>query len=219
MRVSPAVDLCKTGFRPPSRQRRPLKAKLLPVLIAAAAILAAGAQDIRYVNNIAVDLSPLRTWLQTRKGDRPLKHWKEIRVATISPEHPWPKGSVTIEGETKIVFLRDLPSATMAAFAEVAALRQQTEQLSNSVAAERIQVDKLKAGTHSRRFFRRAARNQQQQVKLGSTNLAASTKQLDSLRSKLKSAEEKERKLSLELGMNTGQKYAGLEIWDFGQKR
>ena len=195
-----------------------MKVIILRVLIAVAATVAASAADLRYVNDKAVDLSPLNAWLKQRKGERPLKHWKEIRVVSISAVQPFPKCSVTVEGETKTVFLRNLPPPTLAAVAEVAALDQQVQQLSDSVAAERVRVDKLKAEAHAHGHSRRVTRALNQQAKVASTDLSASSKQLDALRTKLKSAKEREQKLALELAMNTGQKYAGLEVWDCGRR-
>ena len=195
-----------------------MKAKRLCVCLAVAATVAASAADLRYVNDTAVDLSPLDAWLKQRKGERPLKHWKELRVGSISAPPPIPKCSVTIEGETKTVFLRNLPPPTLDAFAQVALLEPQVQKLSDSVAAERIRVDKLKADAQAHGHPRRVKHALSQQAKVASTDLSASTKQLDALRAKLKSAKEREQKLARELAMNTGQKYAGLEVWDCGRR-
>ena len=182
------------------------------------ATVAASAADLRYVNDTAVDLSPLDAWLKQRKGERPLKHWKELHITSITATQPIPKCSVTIEGETKTVFLRNLPPPTVDAFAQVAALEPQVQKLSDSVAAERIRVDKLKADAQAHGHSRRVKHTLNQHAKVASTDLSASSKQLDALRAKLKSAKEKEQKLALELAMNTGQKYAGLEVWDCGRR-
>ena len=69
--------------------KRPImKAKCLCVCLAVAATVAACAADLRYVNDTAVDLSPLDAWLKQRKGERPLKYWKELHITSISATQP-----------------------------------------------------------------------------------------------------------------------------------
>jgi hypothetical protein len=39
--------------------------------------------DLRVVNGITVDLDPVHKWLLDHKGERPLKHWKELVIMEI----------------------------------------------------------------------------------------------------------------------------------------
>jgi hypothetical protein len=82
--------------------------RILGLLFFCAASACAQTNDIRTVSNIRVDLTPLRSWLITHDGERPLKHWKEIEIVGIEK---YSKGRtacrIKVEGEEKIVLLRN----------------------------------------------------------------------------------------------------------------
>jgi hypothetical protein len=50
------------------------------------AVAQADRHDLRVVNGITVDLDPLHKWLLDHKGERPLKHWKELVIMEIGPK-------------------------------------------------------------------------------------------------------------------------------------
>src|SRR2546426_5186263 len=40
--------------------------------------------DVRIVNGIQVDLTPIHAWLRTREGERPMKHWRQFQVFNMT---------------------------------------------------------------------------------------------------------------------------------------
>src|SRR5258708_35535385 len=78
----------------------------------------ADSQDpcIVVVNGRKVDVAPLLEWLKTRKGERPLKHWKEIQaLEDDSSVGGWQHCRVKIErGEEKTVYVDHLPGRAKA---------------------------------------------------------------------------------------------------------
>ena len=148
-----------------------MKTRILITVFALTVAVLASAQDIRYVGDKAVDLSPLRTWIKTGKGERPLQHWKEVRVESLaSGLQTWPKCSIKVDGDTKTVFLRNLPKPTIDAFSQVELLDQQVEKLKDYVAAEKIRVRNLTANTPDSAPAGTPAGNQIRQQNIATAN-------------------------------------------------
>ena len=192
----------------------------LSLLVSFIFCVAAPAQEIRYVGNIPVDLAPLFKWLRTREGERPLAHWKQVKINTVNVGlDAWPKCAITVDDETRTVFLANVPKPAIAVFGEVVKLDTEIKQLDSYVAAERIRVRDMRANAPSEAYAGTRGYEQIRQVNVATSNLETSTERLDELKLKLATAKATVSTLSRELAMFTGRKYAGLEIWDCGQKR
>src|ERR1035441_2236347 len=96
-------------------------------------------RDLRYVNGLQVDLTPIHNWMLNHQGDRPLKHWKQLQVYQIKEylmgcEHCVVK---TEDGGFLEILIRNVPDSVMiflsrlkAQEADIASLNDEIEKAS-----------------------------------------------------------------------------------------
>jgi hypothetical protein len=179
--------------------------------------------DIRVVNGKEVDLAPVHKWLANRVGERPMKHWREIKLTGVS-ESPAPGlDCFVIEGSSPgFVLLKNPPAAakaqaqrSQAILSEMATLEDQIEQLRKTL----VHAEAAVADANS--------------ANLGNPN-APTLYVKQGAWQRLEDMKERHEKLRQELSilayppilaMFTGQKLGGLaknggiEVWDCGKPR
>jgi hypothetical protein len=96
--------------------------------------------DLRVVNGITVDLDPVHKWLLDHKGERPLKHWKELVIMEIGPKvgdlERCLVSGISSNGMQE-VFVANLPKETKDS---VLADQQRAQQRSQAILALQRQI-------------------------------------------------------------------------------
>jgi hypothetical protein len=180
----------------------------------------ARADDVRIVNGAPVDLGPVHEWSARKKGERPLKHWKEVRVLDIKPVGGISHYSVEIEGRMTEVMLEHLPERITRHFEQTNKLKQQADDLRDYVQKESLRIRDMSAtakATAAKSGHRKASPTAKADVALAKSALAEKKTDLSNLTKQL-AALKKEEGDMVEYAMFTGKKYAGLDIWDCGRK-
>jgi len=177
-------------------------------------------RDLRFVSGKEVDLTPVHLWLRSRGGQRPMKHWRQIRVYQVhSPvgglDHCVVKTEEGLETELLIAHLpteiKGLIDAVKAGQPAIANLRQQVD-----LAERRVKQDGAATPTGGGAIVKtkavsrdRAAVNQDsERLKRWRESLAKEEAQQSAL---LKKAEN-----SPVLAMFTGRTIESLQVWDCG---
>jgi hypothetical protein len=104
-----------------------MHSKLAALLVCLSLPLLAQESDVRSVNGKSVDLAPLHKWYATKKGPRPLPHWKKLTFESVGGNvGAWPQCKVkTEDGETLTILIANLPSTVRSHFTEIAALERE----------------------------------------------------------------------------------------------
>ncbi len=183
------------------------------------------ARDARVINNVTVDLTPVRQWFTDRKGERPMQHWKQIRVTDVkSRVSTYDRCMVKMEtGEAVDLLIANLP-------AEIRTLDTTLKQQAARIEQVRAVVEKdaprqkvadavtPKAALGSQAYVDDAM-NRRAAVNLWGANIQMTREQLAKMElahaEQLRSSEQK----MTEYAMSTGRKLQGLEIWDCGRKK
>jgi len=176
-------------------------------------------RDLRFVSGKEVDLTPVHLWLRSRGGQRPMKHWRQIRVYQVhSPVGGLDHCVVKTEGlETELLIahlpteIKGLIDAVKAGQPAIANLRQQVD-----LAERRVKQDGAATPTGGGAIVKtkavsrdRAAVNQDsERLKRWRESLAKEEAQQSAL---LKKAEN-----SPVLAMFTGRTIESLQVWDCG---
>jgi hypothetical protein len=192
---------------------------LLILLLAAGSLHAADLRhvgpDVRVVGTARVDLAPIHQWADRgEKDERPMKHWKIVKVETLQPAAPWPTCYIQIDRlEHKTVYVKNVPKEMSQFLNDFSVIDAQVKALSDEIASDRSRLkvaDAINADYYSefnqkRNLFR---------INLGlkEDTLAKLTTQLNDLKSRVDVT-------TTDLAMFTGQIYNKLEVWDFGTKR
>lgn len=175
------------------------------------------AEGIRLVGTTRVDISPILKWKEDpSSGERPMKHWKFIKVLSVTRTVPWNICAIKIEGkETKNVYLNHIDNEAVSAFENEAVLLQQISELSKWIDAETKRLRDV--GAHESEWeygspnFISYQKNQ--------ATLRNKQDDLYKLRSDLETAITHIDIWSDDLAMFTGQFYNKMEVWDIGQKQ
>lgn len=90
-------------------------------------LLAARASDLRTISGKSVDLQPIHDWEENQKGERPLKHWKDIELVDWVDQgpHGHPVATIRIGAEQKKVWLKHCPKEVIRDFTKVVELERQ----------------------------------------------------------------------------------------------
>jgi len=168
----------------------------------------AGAEDIRVVGGKRIDLDALGT-------NSP---WRDLRIDAITSVGAMPKVSVTVEGEPRTIHVKNLPPAIVKAFAEPIRLAGEVVKLEKYVEAEGQRLRRAGANTPAIATTGTDGGEQIRSYNNAVVNLDESRDRLEKLREQLAAANAKAADNSVERAYFTGQKYAGLEIWDCGVK-
>lgn len=101
------------------------------------------AQTVR-VRNQPVDLTPIVEWLKDRKAERPMAHWKFVKVTSILSQQ-WGGHLVgaEIEGQSHTVLIQNIPSdlieifnrhaATLRSIADIEARMEAIERMNREI--------------------------------------------------------------------------------------
>jgi hypothetical protein len=170
------------------------------------------ASDVRIVGTVHVDIQPVHDWLENPTGDRPMAHWKEIKIIEFTPGAPWPTSKFTADGKTKTAYLKNIPPVTIQYLNQINQLRAQIKNLKNQITNDRKQLhsaDAVQAESGSQYDQNRDAFR----ARLHNNEI-----DLDSLNEKLEELDSQEKEKTSDFAMFTGQIYNKLEVWDCGQK-
>ncbi len=196
-----------------------MKTPLLLVLL----VLPVMAQEFRTVGGKQIDLSPLLAWQQNKEGERPLAHWKEVRITQcLGKIGTHTKCAAVIEGQAKTVLISNIKPETVARIAKVDALLAYTSKEAERLKREADRIERLDAvtptGASGNANYVNAVMAQREQVNLAAVNLKRAQEALEAKQDEtLKLLEEI--KQDSDFAMFTGQKYAGLEVWDCGLRK
>lgn len=200
--------------------------KLIFVLTILLTLNSAMAQS-RKLGPFRVDLTPVSEWMATKKGDRPMPHWKQIKFIE---SHGFQNGAtaldVTIDGDKKKVLMLNVPAKAKSLLEQKRQIRIQLGRVTaaaaytSAVASEaRNNSSAAWSASGSAAFVNSVANeeNRKQAVAARTQAVAELTEaQRQSLESKL-SEIENELGAIFDLAMSTKRVIAGLELWDFGQ--
>ena len=194
----------------------------------------ASAQDVRTVSGKSVDIQPVRDWFANPKGERPMKHWKRVKVEAINGDiGGWPKCSIVTEsGDTQTVLVKNLPRSIPAFFAGIKDQTDAIESLQTQIAADKQRREQL----WNRYIYTDSSYVQMNVSSSSGTSVdSEQTRHAQAVAMDAQIANEKDRLASLEatrdrelaasaskltvFAMFTGQQYGGVNIWDTGQTR
>jgi uncharacterized protein YdcH (DUF465 family) len=170
--------------------------------------------DFRTVSGIKVNLGPVHDWLKTRKGERPLPHWKEIRIKEIINVGGFYKCTVSIEGEPeKSIIMSNLPEPVKKAFAGIAEKRNALDS-----ARAQAEQDKQNVDAARERFLQNF--DSVREAELNDAR-ARSERSSNLLQERSRAYDEAFQTIAADttvLAMNSGKEYAKMQIWDCGLK-
>lgn len=201
---------------------------LMPMIL-----LAQEYRDLRVVNGMAVDLGPVHKWLLSRKGERPMKHWKQVQVLELNGDFAGYARCVgSIENGPKMeILVAHLPpgpakflTAMKQRHGQIVALRAQLAADRRTIAAlgdryvytpsQQVSITSGSRGgttvdSEATRFadYQAALRNREQHESMLAEFEAAYRDLL-----------QQNAKQTTFLAMFTGKKYSNLDIWDCGRK-
>lgn len=192
-----------------------MKSLLIAVLLGAASALGQ-MKDLRTVNNLPVDLTPLDQWLLNPDGERPLKHWKEIQILNFEGRVAvWPKVHLLADGKEMEVLLANadkaesfLTSITNAT-ARIHATRHWIEQADSNLEHAEARAELINTTTTASAYVPAEwyatvddARRALQHMEAARDRLYAQVP-----------------KVTTDLAMFTGKTYGNLEVWDCGKRQ
>jgi len=175
------------------------------------------AQDLRTVNGKTVDLGPVHEWLTTvprLKSERPMPHWKVLHLVEFKRQLVG--GDVftvrTEDGQVTELLIVHLEPAIRAPFVGFAQLKAAIAALKPQIHAEEDQL--AGSGPSSSRYLnwrRQQVMNQLQADRRALSRLVESEKEA--------AREARQNDAFGFLAMSINRTYAGLPIWDCGQKK
>lgn len=180
---------------------------LAALLLVILATLSATATDIRTVGNRRIDLDALGT-------NSP---WRTLHIKAIASGGAFAKATVRVEGETKVIHVKNLPAAITKTFAEPIRLAAEVVKLENYITGETARLRRLSANIPATAVSGSSGDVAITSYNNALVNLEERRDYLEKLRERLSAANAVAQK-STERAYFTGQKYAGLEVWDCGVK-
>jgi hypothetical protein len=193
----------------------------LILVVVLAGMITARAEDLRVVGGKTVDVQPVHDWLAgDKKDERPLPHWKEIQIeSVIALNGAAPRCRITVDRQSREILIRNVLKEVFDAFAEADKLNAEFKRLETYVKSERIRVRQLRAITPVEADADSPGGEQIRQTNLAIANLKTSEEELEAASQRSAAAQARVKTLGKDLAMFTGQKYAGLEVWDCGHKQ
>ncbi len=182
-------------------------------------------RDLRVVNGVAVDLGPVHKWLADHQGERPLKHWKQLRVTEIkTPISGWERCRVKNEagGEVELL-VANLPAQVKTFFqslnqqyADIVRLRTRIETETRTIRLLDGQIPEAAWGDTA---YVNSVISQRRQLEAAKANLETSREQLVTLQTSYDEQVGQAGERLTVLAMFSGRKYSGLEVWDCGKPK
>ena len=181
------------------------------LFLAACVCFAQDKPDVRVVNGVTVDLSPVHKWLESRQGERPLQQWKQFTLVE-------PRGTVSLldrclvtseAGGKKEILIANLPRESKAALTTLA---QQLVAIQKATAIIENDERKLRIAGASTNSDSYATGESYANLKKAKEDLAKMQQ------ARLASLSALMPKLDV-LAMFTGSKMQDLEVWDCGREK
>lgn len=190
----------KTSLSPLHRSF--LKTALLIAAAACIVSLEARSASLRHVNGKEVDLQPLIDWATDKKGERPLKHWKLIKIIENKGQSAFQLVEADIEGARIQIALRNCPTEIL----QLLAQKKDLEVRLASVKQDYQAAAQDASGPHKRKDVKQQAKRTE----------AADTEAEKSIKKELDELEQKIKQQKGVYAMATGATYMGLPVWDTG---
>ena len=169
------------------------------------------AEEIRIVGGKRVDVEPVIEWLAHPKGERPLPHWKQIKVTEcLGMIGQQTKCTVTVDGKSKTILLANLKPEIVKHFARLEYLKTYIPTETERLKQEELRLDQSHAATPAGKRQRARAKQDSTTLKHEKAALEERIKESKQLAGEVKNASD--------LAMSTGVNYAGLEVWDCGTR-
>jgi hypothetical protein len=174
--------------------------------LAAAAILlvapALQAASLRYVNGKEVDLQPLIDWTADKKGARPLKHWKLLKILENKGQSAFQVVQADIEGSKTDIALKNCPAEVLQLLAQKKDLQARLASLKQDYQAAAQQA----TGAHKHKDVKQQAKRTE----------AADTEAEKGINKQIAELDQKIKQQKGVYAMATGATYNGLPVWDTG---
>jgi hypothetical protein len=186
--------------------------------------------DIRIVNGSSVDVSPVHQWFLDKKGERPLKHWKQVQIVSMSGVMVGAERCLvkTEAGAPSEILIEHLPHDAGSHFKTLNVLLADIGKMTREIESDAREVSRTEIAGYSNLDIGdtvsvTASSN-------GGTTIDTTDERwrrfralragLETKKAKLKSLldrhdEELKRQINV-LAMFTGRTYAKLAVWDCG---
>jgi hypothetical protein len=206
--------------------------RVLPLVALSFAIISpAFAGDIRTINNRKVDLQPIYDWKTGgQSGERPLKHWQEVRVLEITQAISPTMHVVNAEigGIKKEIVLRNMPKDLASQVSRLAALKSElagadraTAAAGAAAAAAKLRASGGNVYVTGDTDYINAVRLEEERKKEEAAGAEArsvmAAANLKALKEQIASLDDQLRKNPV-LAMALGTSYGGKPEWDTGLK-
>jgi len=157
--------------------------------------------ETRIVNGKEVDLQPLIDWSSHKKGERPLKHWKLLKILENKGQTAYSVVLADIEGTQTQIALKNCPDAALQLLSQKQALEGQLASVKHDHQAAAQDA----ANTRKRKEVKQAKRTE-----------AADAEAEKNIRKQISDLDEKIKHQNGVYAMNTGSTFNGLPVWDTG---
>lgn len=178
------------------------------ISIIAIGALHATATDIRLVGQQRIDLDALGT-------NSP---WRTLHIKAVANSGAFAKVTASVQGETKVIHVKNLPAAITKAFAEPIRLAGEVVKLENYITGEAQRLRRLSANIPATAVVGSSGDAAITSYNNALVSLDERRDYLEKLRAQLTAANALAAEKSSERAYFTGQKYGGLEVWDCGVK-
>jgi hypothetical protein len=184
--------------------------------------LSASAQVVT-VNGMSVDLTPLTKWLANPQGERPLKHWKQIAVIeSKGVVDGRPRYTIKPEDEEQLeVSLMNVPDSVKSFVVTMKAQEDEIKSLRAQIKENQRSIDRAKALTPEAQDSDEAyllALDERSRISTYQERLYDASDKLAPLERDYAEKVKVAKRESNTLAMFTGASYAGVPIWDCGQR-
>lgn len=157
--------------------------------------------EMRTVNGKEVDLQPLIDWAANKKGERPLKHWKLIRIEENKGQTAYQLVTADIEGARMQIALKNCPGSVLQLLSQKQTLQAQLASAKQDHQAAAQEA----ANTRKRKEVKQAKRTE-----------ASDAEAEKNIKKELADLDEKIKHQNGVYAMNTGTTFNGLPVWDTG---
>ena len=195
--------------------------KLFLWMLLSAGITASG--QVVTVSGRSVDLTPLTKWLANPTGERPLEHWKQVTVVEFKGDVDGrPRYVIKPEdGEQREVSLMNLPDSVKNFVVAMNAQEAEIKSLRAQIKRSQTAIDRAKALTPEAQDSAEAyllALDEHSRISGYQQSLYDAADKLAPLERDYAAKMQVAKAETRTLAMFTGTSYAGVPIWDCGQR-
>lgn len=175
--------------------------------------------DRRTVGGVTVDLQPIYEWKQTKQGERPMQHWKDVFLVSIDQDIFGGKEcTVTIEGATRHVVIMHLPKSLVSLDAKQKGMAKQIKDLERKVSEQKNYAADASDEARARVFNDDGSWKEAHQESVqAQSDLRHLQNNLTKLQAEFTQGEARLNSMRELLAMDTGRVISGKPIWDHGQ--